>query len=213
MKRKRLVFLALIVAALFTGCSGKTKEEKVDESAYGRIQKQLMNTTSYESEAAVKYISNKNSNEYETLQQCKITGEYRVEVVGPEKVAGNITIFDGTTISQFNKRISGKISVGSKESQERSEIFLTSFIKNYVKSHEVSVTAANMGEGKATVLEAVIPGEHPYLAKEKLWVDNKTLKPIQLVIYDPDGSERIVITYKTFTYNVSFEEEVFKISL
>jgi outer membrane lipoprotein-sorting protein len=147
---------------------------------------------------------------YDTLQKCKITGEYRIEVTGPDKVAGNITLSDGKTIYQFNSRIQGKIAVATKESQERSEIFLTSFIKNYIKSQDTSVAAAKIEGDPCTVLEATVPGDHPYLATEKLWVDNTTYAPIKLIIYDPQGSERIIITYKTFSYNVQLDDADFK---
>ncbi len=212
---KRILYCVLVVClafGLFTGCKPKeeTKEKAIEQSTYEQVQKALIGMQTYVSEASVTYISNKNSNTYETLQQCKSSGEYRVEVISPERAAGNITISDGAVITQFNKRINGKVSIATKENMDRSEIFVTSFVKNYVQSQEVSVSVGNFGSGKATVLEAVIPGNHPYLATEKLWVDNKTLKPVKLVVYDPDGSERIVVMYKTFEYNIELEETVFK---
>ncbi|MDR2899329.1 MAG: hypothetical protein LBU94_03365, partial [Clostridiales bacterium] len=148
----RLAAIFIVLTVIFSGCSIlKSNDGVADTSAYEKIQKTLMDMKSYQAQAQVKYISNKNENEYDTLQQCKITGEYRIEVTGPENVKGNVTLSDGKTICQFNPNVSSKIAVGSKESPERSEIFLTSFIKNYVNSNEVSLEVANFGEGKATV--------------------------------------------------------------
>ena len=211
MKLKRLT--ALLMTALFAavGCQGSGLSKQDSQNAYEKIQTILVNMQSYMCEATVEYKSNKGSNVYDTIQKCKITGEYRVEVVGPDKVAGNITVSDGKTIYQFNKRISGKISVATKESQERSEIFFTSFIKNYTKSNETSVSAAKLENDPCTVLEASIPGSHPYLASEKIWVDNKTLKPVKLIIYDPQGSERIIVTYNNFEYNISLNDSDFTV--
>jgi len=200
-----------LLAAMLTGCGllpGKA-EVKVEPNVYSKIQKALTEMQSYRSSATVEYISNKGRNAYDVLQSCRATGEYRVDVVGPENVAGNVTISDGVTIYQFNHKIAGKVSVGIKENQERSEIFVTSFIRNYLSSQEVSVSVGNFGEGKCTVLEAIVPGEHPYLSSEKLWVDNETLKPVKLCIYDPDGSERIMVTFNTFDYNVEFDDKLF----
>jgi len=206
--RRLGIFFVLI--AMLAGCGILPK--KVDDvplNAYAKIQKALTEMQSYRSNATVKYISNKGSNEYDVMQACRITGEYRVEVVGPENVAGNVTLSDGITIYQYNQNISGKVSVGVKENQERSEIFVTSFVRNYLGSQEVSVSVGNFEEGKCTVLEAIVPGEHPYLSSEKLWVDNETLKPVKLCIYDPDGSERIVVTFKTFDYNIALDDDLF----
>jgi len=200
-----------MTAVIFaTGCqlNGTTRSET--QNIYEKLQSILVNVQSYIGEATVEYKSNKGSNLYETVQKARITGEYRVEVVGPERVAGNITIFDGHTIYQFNQRISGKIAVSTKESQERSEIFFTSFIKNYLRSNETSVSAARIADDPCTVLEAQIPGDHPYLATQKVWFDNSTLKPVKMIIYDPQGSERIIVTYESFEYNVPLEDSEFK---
>ena len=203
---------AILMTALFAaaGCAGGAGKAET-QNTYQKIQSILVNVQSYICEAAVEYKSNKGSNVYDTVQKCRITGEYRVEVVGPEKVAGNVTLSDSKTIYQFNKRVSGKIAVATKESQERSEIFFTSFIKNYMKSNETSVSAAKVEGDPCTVLEALIPGSHPYLASEKLWIDNKTLKPVKLILYDPQGSERVIVTYKTFQYNVAIDDSEFKV--
>lgn len=205
----KILFLLMAAVMLFTSCAA-SKTAK-DEAAYDKIQKKLINLQSYEATGTVTYISNKNTHTYDVTQFCKITGEYRVEVTGPEKVAGNITICDGKTIAQFNNRIKGKLIVGTQDSSERYEIFLTSFVKNYVKSQEVSVSVAKMNESACTVLEAKIPGEHPYLSTEKLWVDNTTLNPVKLVIYDPDGGERVVVNFISFEYNKELDDKLFLI--
>jgi len=204
---------AVLMTALFavSGCAGIGATKADSQNTYQKMQAIFTNVRSYACEATVEYKSNKGSNVYDTTQKCKTTGEYRVEVVGPDNVSGNVTLSDGKTIYQYNKRISGKISVATKESQERSEIFFTSFIKNYLKSAETSMSAAKVEGDPCTVFEALIPGTHPYLASEKLWIDNQTLKPVKLIIYDPQGSERIIVTYKTFDYNVEIDDSEFKV--
>lgn len=213
-RRMQIFVLALAIAAL-TGCQklipDKMPQTK-EQNAYQKIQTTLLNTTSYQCDATVEYKSNKSSSTYGTRQQSRISGEYRVEVTSPENVAGNVTLSDGKTICQFNPKIAGRIAIGTKESQERTEILLTTFIKNYLKSQEVSISVANLGQGQCTVLEAVIPGDHPYLSSEKLWVDNETFKPVKLVVYDPDGGERIIVTYQDFQYNVPLDDNLFTVS-
>ncbi len=202
--------LILMCALALVGCSG-TAQKIVQKGSYEKIQEKLTTMQTYKSEATVEYISNKGSTIYDTLQYCKATGEYRVEVVNPPSASGSVTLSDGKTITQFNPKISGKVIVGTKESLERSEIFVTSFLKNYNKSSEVSISVGKFDNGDCTVLEAVIPGDHPYLRTEKLWLDNATLKPVKLVVYDPDGVERIVVTFKSFEYNILLDDTLFKI--
>jgi len=214
MKRKLafLSFAACILLAALVGCqAAATNDNPVQQSAYKKIQKALVNLDTYQSNATVEYISNKGSNTYGTLQQCKSSGEYRIEVTAPTNVAGNVTLFDGKMIYQYNPKIAGKLSMATKETPERSEIFLNSFVKNYLNSQNVSVSVANMEEGQCTVLEANIPGAHPYMRTEKLWVDNDTQLPVKLVIYDPDGTERIIVTYQDFEYNIPLEDSLFQL--
>lgn len=216
MQKKRLRIIAALMTAsfIFSACGVFGRDgggpADIDVSAYERIQEALMNMRTYQAQATVKYISNKNTNEYTTVQQARITGEYRIEVIGPSDVAGNVTIFDGTTIYQFNPNVSDRIVIGNREAPERSEIFLTSFMRNYLISKEVSLAVGDFGEGRATIFEATVPGTHPYMSTQRLWVDNETLKPLQLVIYDPDGVERIVVTYISFEYNVELPDSIFQ---
>lgn len=215
MQKRWLQIIAgiVLIGVILSGCAflpGDDSAGEVDVSAYERIHEALMNMHSFQAEATIRYISNKNTNEYITHQQARMSGEYRIEVTGPEDVAGNITVFDGKTIYQFNPSVSERIAVSVRETPERSQVFLTSFIKNYIASQEVSVAAGNFDEGAATIFEAPIPGTHPYMATQRLWVDNETLNPIQLIVYDADGVERIVITYTSFEYNPELDGSTFQ---
>ena len=201
----------LLLVALFAACQPSVVEEPPPPTIYQQIRQKLVNLQTYRAKATVEYISNKGSNIYETIQHGRITGEYRIEVTGPEHVAGNVTSADGQHIYQFNARVNGRVTILARESRERSEIFLTSFIKNWLTSSETSVAVANMGESQYTVLEAIIPGEHPYLATQKLWINNETFIPAKLVIYDPNGTERIIVTYHSFEYNIELDNALFTI--
>ena len=209
---KRIIVLAAalaVVLAVFSACAAI--QERVDAGAYERIHRQLMGMESFVARATVTYISNNNSHTYETLQHARTSGEYRIEVTGPENVAGNTTVFDGTTITQFNPRVGGRIAQTTVEAPERLEILLTSFVRNFILSQEVSVSAATVEDSAATVLEAQIPGEHPYLAVGRLWVSNDTLLPVQMKIFDPAGVERVVVIFNSFEYNVDIDDSMFKI--
>ncbi|MDR1209180.1 MAG: hypothetical protein LBK41_02540 [Clostridiales bacterium] len=199
----------LALAAAVTACGAVTEEK----SLYERISDTLTSLTSYEATATVRYYSNNSSNAYRTKQQCLATGEYRVEVLSPSEGSGNITVFDGKTIYQYNPLAGGKVSVGTTETPERSEIFLTSFIRNHLAGREVTIAVSSeYGDPELyTALDAVIPGDNPYLASERLIIDNKTLLPVELVIMDEKGEERVAVTYHEVEYNVSLEKKLFTV--
>lgn len=206
--KKRVLWIlgAILFLFSFSGC--QKQEEALSTSE--KIQNQLNNMKSYQCSATLKRVSNKGENTYETNQYYKNTGEYKLELTSPENVAGNYTIFDGKSICQYNPRVGGKVIVDVPDSQPRNELFLGQFIQNYNQSQKESQSTPTE-EGKTTVLEAVIPGNNHYLATEKLWIDNETLKPVQFVIYDSDGKERYFITYHDFEYDVTFDNQLFQI--
>jgi outer membrane lipoprotein-sorting protein len=208
MKRVLISFAAMALLTIFAACGAI--QERVDANVYEQIHRQLLTMESFEAQATVTYISNNNSHTYETLQQARTTGEYRIEVTSPLNVAGNTTVYDGNSISQFNPQVDGRILQTITEVPERLEILLTSFVRNFIRSEETTVTASTTDETKTTVLEAPIPGEHPYLSLARLWVSNDSLKPVQMVIYDAVSTERIVIIYNSFEYNVDLDDNIFK---
>lgn len=205
---KKVICLCIACLSIaFVGCNRITEEATEME----KIQKQLNEMENYQCSATMERFSNKGNNTYETNQYFKSTGEYRLELTAPEAVAGNYTIFDGEKICQFNPRVS-KIIKEVPKHQQRNELFLGQFMKNYMQSEGVSVEAAALDESRCTVLEAVIPGGNEYTATEKLWVDNETLKPVQFVIYDEKGNETYRLSYHTFDYNVTLDDNLFKIT-
>ncbi|HIT72443.1 hypothetical protein B5E58_00400 [Tyzzerella sp. An114] len=207
MKVFKSFILIVFLITVFSGCSIKKDEVSTME----KIQNQLKNMESYQCTGTLTRISNKSENVYEIKQYYKSTGEYKLEMLAPEDVAGNYTVYNGESVFQYNPRIQGKVIQGVPKSQMRNELFLGCFIKNYFQSEDVTVETGNMDIQKSTVLEAVIPGENKYTATEKLWIDEETLKPLKLVIYDTEGKERYIIEYKDFEYNIDIDENIFKI--
>jgi len=199
--------LATVASILvLAGCASAPEYTR---SAYERVRERLLSMEGFQAHATVEYISNRGSNIYDTLQLAAADGRYRIEVLGPENAAGNITMFDGQTITQLNPRISGQISVGVRENPERSEIFLTSFVRNYQAAQEVTVSVGSFNQNDLTVLEAAVPGSHPYLSSSRLWVDNSSLTPTRLAIYDREGTQRVIITYQSFEFDPPIEDSMF----
>ena len=202
------IFLLIIIFFIFiVGCMKNNISD--NQSTYQKINNMLTNLKSYKSHTTIKYISNKNTCEYKIIQYCK-SNKYKLKITAPENSAGNITLFDGEKICQFNSKLDGRVFITQKDKFERSEIFLTSFIKNYNKSLETSVEVTNISQKPFTVLEAEIPGDS-FLCSEKLFVDNKTIKPKKLIIYDKEQSERIIVNFDDFDYNFELSDSVFEL--
>jgi outer membrane lipoprotein-sorting protein len=206
------MWVILVMAVLLTTACRKAENPPPEPGLYEQIHQRLKDLQNFRAKATVEYISNRGSNVYETIQHSRISGEYRVEVTGPEHVAGNVTSFDGSQIYQFNKRISGRVTLLPRETKERSEIFLTAFIRNYLDNLETTSASTATIEGNPfIILEVNIPGEHPYIAMQRLFICSAKLLPQQLIIFGADGTQRVIVTYHDFEYNVALEDALFTI--
>ncbi len=200
---KRIFYVLMIV--MLCGCSQGKK-------AYPTIQEKLTMMESYKTDAELTYISNKGETKYTTVQTADKEGRYRIETSAPEDCKGNVVMYDGKMVWQYDPKLAdNKISVNPPDKASRREIILFSFLENYVKSKDVSIGAASLDESMCTVLEARIPGNNRLLASEKLWVSNETQDPVRLVIYDNENKERIVAEFANFEYNYSIDEDTFTI--
>ena len=205
---RRTLSLLLSFTLLF-GIAACSREEPMTELE--SIQKQLAEMKGYTCTATLTRTSHRGEQTYETKQYYKSTGEYRLELLFPENVAGNYTVFDGEHICQYNPRLDSSIIKDVPESQHRNELFLGQFIANYMQSEGVSVEAAALDASRCIVLEAVIPGKDADLSTEKLWVDRETLLPVRFIIYDTDEKERYRMDYTSFEFDPQFDESLFTI--
>lgn len=204
MKRPILVISLFLV--LLAGCGKKTGTE------YKNIQEKLMSMESYSCNANISYINNKGEDNI-TASICAMKdGRYRFEATGPDTYRGNVIIFDGKMVWNCNPAAEQKVRVTSPDKPERYELILFSFLENYVNSMDTTVESASIDQSKCTVLEADIPGDNKFIAKEKLWVDNESMTPLRLVIYDDEGGERIRADIEDFQYNCSIDEDKFVVN-
>ncbi len=201
---KRL-FLFLCILIL-TGCTRS-------QNSYPTIQDKLMAMESYSADCKITYISNKGETVYETGHKAVRDGRYRIETSKPDEYKDNVVMYDGKMVWHYNPNLKdNKISINPQDKASRREILLFSFIENYVKSKDVGVETASLDESRCTVLEAKIAGGNKLLSTEKLWVDNESQNPVQLVIYDENNKERIVAEFSNFVYNCNLDEKDFQIN-
>ncbi len=209
--------LFTVATVLFFGFTifstvSKTKSvSNLDNSrSYKDVTQMLHSLDTYAMSGNVTYISNNEKSTYNMLQYGKINGTYRIEMLSDDG-SKSTTIYDTKTIYQFNDNMKDVVNISTNENSEKSEIFITKFIKNYETSNDVSVLVSNINNSPCTVLEATIPGNSHYFSTEKLFIDNKTLSPTKLVIYDEDNLERIVVDYDQFILNPTLDEEIFNV--
>ena len=80
-------------------------------------------------------------------------------------------------------------------------MLLTSFVERYQSSKEVKKDVVKQDGKTLVTIEMPIEGGFKYMAKEKLYLDEEKLLPIQMIIYDETGNITLQVDYESFKYN------------
>lgn len=205
---KRIIGLLFIFVSIWLyGCMGGVgKDPKA-----GEIQDKIINMESYACQARVSRIDNEKINIYETQQVYQMDGQYKVEVISPDNLTGLITICDGQQIVQYNSKLDQSKLTPLSPNNFRNQMFLGTFVQNYLQSEDVSIEVQNIEESLTTVLEAVIPGGSEHMSIQRVWIDQKTSKPVQMSIYNKDNKETVKIEFLEFTYNPKIDPSIFTV--
>lgn len=199
---KKTICLGLLVLSLsVVGCK--------DRSHPSKVQEKLINMEGYACVASISHIDEDNSNTYESNQMYKIDGRYRFEVTKPEHIKGLTTIYNGEKVIQYNPQIQNPKVVELPANDFRNQIFLGTFVQNYLQSEDVAMEVQKMEGAITTMLEAVIPGGSKHMSTQRLWLDNKTGEPIRMTIYNQDEKETIKVEFIEFTYDPKINESIF----
>ena len=207
MLKKGIGFLLIFCSLILCGCMIKNRHN-LDAS---KIQDKLINMESYACLANVSHISDSTTNIYETKQVYQMDGKYRMEVIKPEHIAGLTTVFNGDKIIQHHTRLGKYYSCELVPDDLRNQVFLGSFVKNYLQSEDVSIRVQNMGPGLTTVLDAIIPGANKHMCLQRVWIDQKTYQPVRMAILNEEDKETVVIEFLEFTYNPKINESIFSL--
>ncbi len=201
----KYIKVVILISLLLSGCGLRGTPDP------GKIQDQLLNMKGYACVGRISHQHYSQTNTYEVRQVYHIDGRYREEVTKPENLAGLTTVFNGDKIIQYNPKV-GQSHVSELTNNDfRNQLFLGSFIKNYLQSEDVSIEVQASDPGQTTVLEAVIPGGSRYMAWQRLWIDQKTYKPLQMIIYDKNDKEVVIVEFLEFTYNPQIDESIFAV--
>jgi len=217
---------AMTTAVFLTACGtvSETIEEHREASFEEKVVAWLTDLQAYQATASVSYISNKNVNHYEISHTVTRGGSYLIEVTGPERLAGNVSVSNGEHIFQLHRGLGHKFEIGTvyeHESRERTSLLLTNFADAFLdgggeqrivllgEAQGANGTENGHGNGQH-VLSVPVESKHRYIASLALVID-ADFNPISLTSLDRDGQERIVVSYSSFVLNPEIDVSVFEI--
>ena len=203
MKKNAILCFSLLLlfsSILLISCNKKPKNTN-DITTF------LKNMESYTTEMNMDITNAKQKISYTARQAYLKGGGYKLEL-------NNSRVFIYKTDDKIY--ISDKNN-GAKyvQSKDFDEVLKLSFIGEYIgllyTNEEIKYAIKNINDIEYTVIDLFIPGGNKNINNALLYVNNKSMLPEKLLIYDIKGKEKITITYTNFIPNVKIEMSEFSI--
>lgn len=190
----RSVIIAVFLALMTNLCSCGNGAADM----HGKIHSRFYTMPSYTAECEMTVNSNKTQNKYEFVCTYDSSGNrFRVDYPDVSVVLGENDV-----------RIIRNDSIVNVPSDEGHMLmFVNTFFESYYAGENTSLNVSGGNDSGYTALEAELmhPTEYGYLMK--LWIDNKTVLPHNMTVYDKNGRETLSVKFNSFEIRKSVEEK------
>ena len=177
-----LSFLLLFSSVLFTSCDKKQKDTN-------DITNYLKNMDSYTTNMNMDIKNNKQTINYKAKQSYLKGGGYKLELN-----KNRVFIYKADDKIYVNDKNNGRKYVQSKSFDE---VYKLSFIGEYIgllyTNEEIKYVTKNINNIEYTVINLFIPGNNKNINNGLLYVNNKSMLPEKMVIYDTFGDRKSVV--------------------
>ncbi len=209
MVRCRLILLTLMISLCLCGCEGSVNFTDEDLGIYEKIHRYYSKMESYSAYVKMTVKSNKTENVYE-MEQLSAGDKKITKIVSPEQLSRIMIITDGDDVQViYSGSKEYKLSVPLSEDIDYS--FVDNFMSLYYRSEETAVTTVAQEESGTTLLETELPLESARRRKASMLIDNKTLAPKNITVYDMGGNIVFIADFVKFVYNDNIKDEIFEI--
>jgi outer membrane lipoprotein-sorting protein len=203
LKKRILLLLSLLLllsSIILTSCGKKPKDAN-DITSY------LKNMESYTTEMNMVVKNDKQVIIYKARQAYLRGGGYKLELN-----KDRVFIYKTDDKIYINDKNNGTKYTQIKDFDEVLKLcFIGEYIGLLYTNEEIKYSLEIIKDIEYTVIDLFIPGNNKNINNALLYVNNKTLIPEKLVIYDAMGKEKIEVTYTNFLPNVKIEESEFSV--
>lgn len=204
MKRLKLLLIFLIACSVLTSCSPKTANKEAD------IQRLLMKLKSYSCDVVFAVTNNKSTNVYKAKHLYKSPGKYRIEMLEPNELKGQTTVFNGDKAYIYHPQIKTYLETTNFNHSIEYSSFLGSFIQCFKDNGGARFKLECLKDMQCYVLEVELQGENPYRATQKVYINADNITPVKLEILDGKNNLTAQVLYENFKINPPLEDELFE---
>jgi outer membrane lipoprotein-sorting protein len=138
--------------------------------------------------------------------------KYRVEVLAPKELEGQVTIYNGSSSYIYHPRINQYLVTENFSGSVEYNAFIGSFMNYIKKTDNIKINSEEEGEMEFIVMEFEVPEPNNYMRLEKIWLDAENTVPVKAEIYGDDGKRNVEIYYNNFVYNPDLKDKDFEIT-
>jgi len=180
-----------------------------DQERYYDAHKKMMEIQSYETTAKIYTYSGDSKREYEFNQSFMYPDKYRLEVISPNSIKGNLTIFNGKAAWIQHATINQTWKMDNFEQSKEQLMFIGYFLKNFISSENSTYYSEKFKGQDSIVITTELPGGNPHFYTQKLWISGDDFTPMQLNIIDNQERVRFEVCYENFKMNPKLDEKLF----
>ncbi|MHB1392174.1 MAG: germination lipoprotein GerS-related protein [Clostridia bacterium] len=203
---RRVISALIIICVVFTGCAVLKPQKNFEE-----VSKRLLKLETYTCDVTMRVANNKSIMEYKLKHYYKSPDKYRVEVLAPKELEGQVTIYNGSSSYIYHPGINQYLVTENFSGSVEYNAFIGSFMNHIKKTDNIKTSSEKEGEKELIVLEFELPESNSYMRLEKIWLDADNIMPVKAEIYGDDGKTNVKIHYDNFVYNPGLKDGDFDI--
>ncbi len=205
MKGVRLLLFFLIACVMLSGCGTSSAKKPQD------VQKFIMKLKSYKSDAIYAVTNNKSTNVYRAKHIYKAPDKYRIEIVEPEELKGQTTIYNKDKAYIHHPLINTYMVTENFNNSMEYSTFVGAFVEYFKDNGGARFKLETLNDIQCYVLEVPLGNANSYRAIEKIWINAETAIPIKAEILDKNKNVNAQVLYENFELNPTLEDSLFEI--
>lgn len=200
------VVAAGLAIALLSGCGSPSQGAMVSKL---KSQTQTLEQQNYTSTAMMTVQSDNSSQTYFVRTNYEGPNEYRIELGDSNKSINQIIVRNQSGMYIVSPSLQKVFRFNGNWAQNQGHIYLyDQILQQVIQSAGSKAVKMTRGNGTYTFEMPVTPASD-VVAKEKVEVDQKTLKPEQVILYDKQNTAVVLIKFTSFQTGVKFDKADF----
>ena len=210
MPKCRPFVLALMIILCLSGCASHVGTGDREAGIYEKIHHYYRKMKSYSARVRLTVKGNKTENVYETEQYVKGDTKSLVRVISPEDIRGTETVTNGEK-TMVRKGTSDANALFVSGGEIMDICLASTFFQYYYRSEETAVSVSGKTDDSGTtLLETELMPMSADRKKATMLVDNKTLAPKTITVYDAGGNIVVMAEFLSFVYNDTVDDKMFE---